>query len=199
FSGVFAIAFDSRRETLYVADLDNRRIRAIEMASGVVRTIAGDGRKGVPNDGEPAVSQPLVDPRAVAADRRGNIYILERSGHALRVVDASGNVRTVAGTGKPGAGDDGPALQVEMNGPKHVCVDGDDNVIIADAENHRILKYLPSEGRIQRIAGTGRKGAGEDGPPLDVDMNRPHGVTVDAAGNLYIADSWNDRIQKLAP
>ena len=68
------------------------------------------------------VSQPLVDPRAVAVDAKGNVYVLERGGHALRVVDAAGKVRTVAGTGKAGLGT-GKALEAAMNGPKHLCLD----------------------------------------------------------------------------
>ncbi len=196
FGGIFAITFDPQRKTMYLADLDNRRVRAIDLASGVVRTIAGNGAKGVPQDGQPAVSEPLVDPRAVAADALGNVYVLERSGHALRVVDSAGRIRTVAGTGKAGKGDDGPALEVAMNGPKHICVDLDNSVIIADAENHRVLRYLPSEGRVVRIIGTGRKGSAYDRSPLAIELNRPHGVTVDAQGTLFITDSYNNRISE---
>src|SRR5436309_992860 len=83
---------------------------------GVVTTVAGNGEKGVPKDGEPAVAQPLVDPRAAAADADGNVYVLERGGHALRVVDKAGRIRTVAGTGAKGsAGVGGPALMAQMN------------------------------------------------------------------------------------
>jgi sugar lactone lactonase YvrE len=198
FGGIFAIAFDPQRETMYLADLDNRRIRAIDLASGVVRTVAGNGEKGLPKDGQTAVSQPLVDPRAVAADAIGNVYILERGGHALRVVDSEGRIRTVAGTGKAGQGDDGPALQVAMNGPKHLCIDRDNSVIIADAENHRIVRYVPAESRVVRIAGTGRKGSRLDASPLQTELNRPHGVTVDREGILFVTDSYNNRILKIS-
>jgi len=198
FGGIFAIAFDPKRESMYLADLDQRRIRAIDLASGIVRTIAGSGAKGVPKDGQPAASQPLVDPRAVAADGLGNVYVLERGGHALRVVDSAGRIRTVAGTGKAGAGDDGPALDVAMNGPKHICIDRENNVLIADAENHRVLRYLPSEGRVVRIAGTGRKGSQFDASPTQIELNRPHGVAVDAQGALFVTDSYNNRILQIA-
>ena len=198
FGGIFSIAFNPQHDTLYLADLDNRRIRAIDVASGTVRTIAGDGTKGVPKDGQPAVSEPLVDPRDVAADALGNVYILERSGHALRVVDRDGRIRTVAGTGKAGQGKEGPALEAALNGPKHICIDRDNTVIIADAENHRILRYLPAEGRVVRIAGTGRKGSRLDASPLQTELNRPHGVTVDREGTLFVTDSYNNRILKIA-
>ena len=107
FGGIYCLALDEPGQTLYLADLDNRRVRRLDLKTGVVSTVAGNGQKGVPNDGDDARSAPLVDPRAVALDGRGNLYILERSGHALRVVDRSGKIRTVAGTGKPGDSGDG--------------------------------------------------------------------------------------------
>jgi DNA-binding beta-propeller fold protein YncE len=198
FGGIYCVALDPAGKRLYLADLDNRRVRALDLHTGVVTTVAGNGRKGVPPDGADARSAPLVDPRAVAVDRKGNVYILERSGHALRVVDAAGKIRTVAGTGVGGLGGDGPALKVALRGPKHLVIDRDDNVIIADSANHVIRKYLPTEGKLVRIAGTGKKGsAGAGGPPLEVEFNEPHGVYVDAAGTLYIVDSNNHRVFRL--
>src|SRR6266850_7808680 len=102
FGNIYCVAFDPKLERMYLADLDNRRIRMIDMKNGIVSTVAGNGKKGVPKDGEDATDQPLVDPRAVAADGVGNVYVLERSGNALRVVDAKGKIRTVAGTGEAG-------------------------------------------------------------------------------------------------
>jgi sugar lactone lactonase YvrE len=199
FGGIYCIALDPRGEQLYLADLDNRRIRAIDLKTGMVCTVAGNGQKGVPEDGAEAVKAPLVDPRAVAADAKGNVYILERSGHALRVVDRDGKIRTVAGTGKVGAtGDGGPAIQATMNGPKHLCIDRDGGVLIADTENHVIRKYLPADGKIIRVAGTGKKGStGVGGPPDKVELSQPHGVYVHPSGELYIADSSNNRIVKI--
>ncbi len=199
FGGIYCLALNAKGQRLYLADLDNHRIRVVDLGSGVVRTVAGNGRRGVPEDGADARTAPLVDPRAVAVDAQGNVYILERSGNALRVVDAAGKIRTVAGTGQKGAGGDGgPARQATLNGPKHLCVDRDGNVIIADTENHLIRKYLPREGKIVRVAGTGKKGAaGLGGPPERAELNQPHGVYVHPSGELYIADSSNNRVLKI--
>ena len=186
FGNVYCVAFDAPKENLFVADLDNRRIRAINVESGIVTTVAGNGQRGIPVDGAKAKEAPLVDPRAVAVDSKGSIYILERSGHALRKVDRDGMIRTVAGSGKKGNAD-GEALKAEFNGPKHICVDANDDVIIADTDNHVIRKYVPKENRVVRIAGA------ESG---EFRLNQPHGVKVDKNGALYIADSLNNRVLK---
>jgi sugar lactone lactonase YvrE len=197
--GVYCIAFSPDSRTLYLVDLDNRRIRAVNMQTGAIGLIAGNGERGVPADGAVAREAPLVDPRAVAADAQGNVYILERGGHALRVVDRTGKIRTIVGTGKPGPSvADSPALEATLRGPKHLCLDRQGNVIIADTDNHCIRKYLIHDGRLLRIAGTGDKGnAGLGGPPEKLELNQPHGVYVSPAGVLYIVDSWNDRVLKI--
>jgi DNA-binding beta-propeller fold protein YncE len=199
FAQAFCLAFDPSGQKMYIADTGNRRIRSVDLRTGVTATVAGSGEKGIPTDGTDALQAPLVDPRAVAADSQGNIYIVERNGHAMRVVDRTGKIRTVAGTGQRGfSGDGGPALAATMDGPKHVSVDHEDNVLITDTENHVIRKYLPREGRIVRVAGTGTKGdAGVGGPPDGVGLARPHGAFVDPAGAIYISDSSNHRVLKI--
>jgi DNA-binding beta-propeller fold protein YncE len=198
FNGVFSIAFHQGR--LYVMDLGNRRVRAVDLKIGVVTTVAGSGEKGVPVDGGDARTQPLVDPRAIAFDSRGSLYICERSGHALRVVDPSGTIRTVAGTGEAGfGGDGGPAREARLNGPKHIWVDRDDSVLITDTENHVIRRYSPKDGSIARVAGTGTPGAGGlDGPAGQCQLNRPHGaIPHPRTGEIYISDSANHRVLRI--
>jgi len=199
FGGIYCLALDEEAQTLDLADLDNRRVRRIDLKTGIVSTVAGNGKKGVPADGDDARAAPLVDPRAVALDGRGNLFVLERSGHALRVVDRAGKIRTVAGTGKPGdSGDGSDARQAKLNGPKHLCADAAGNVLIADTENHRVRIYRPADGTIQAVAGTGRKGTrGVGGPPAEAELNQPHGVTFGPGGTLYIADSSNNRILRI--
>ena len=189
FGIIIQIALDPAGQHLYIADIGNRRIRRIALATGIVETIAGNGAPGAPADGTDAKAAPLLDPRAVAVAPGGGYYILERSGHALRHVDPAGKIRTVAGTGIPGAtGDGGPAREATLNGPKHLCLDRDGTVLVADAENHLIRRYDPKTGLITRVAGDGTPGP----------LRRPHGVTVHD-GVLYIADSYHDRIVRLAP
>src|SRR5262245_27417510 len=201
FGGIYCITFSPDGRKLHLADLDNRRIRAIDMSTTVVTTVAGNGQRGVPEDGARAVDAPLVDPRAVASDAAGNVYVLERSGHALRVVSPEGRIRTVVGTGQKGSdGDGGPARNATLNGPKHLCVDRAGDVIIADSENHCVRKYSPKSGTIVRVAGTGKVGKGGiGGPPEQVELNQPHGVTLAADGTLFICDSINDRVLKIVP
>lgn len=208
FSGPYSIAFDDKHENLYVADLENRRVRAVSLGTlslragavttGKVRLVAGNGQKGVPADGSEAMSSPLFDPRAVAVAKSGDVYILERGGHALRVVDTKGRIRTVVGTGKAGGlTDTTNPLEATLKGPKHLCIDKDDNVLIADSDNHAIRKFLPRENKLVLVAGNGKRGKALNDDPLKTELNQPHGVEVDAQGRIYIADSSNGRVLKI--
>jgi NHL repeat len=201
FGTVIQVALDPAAKHLYVADIDNKRIRRIALDTGIVQTVAGNGKAGKPEDGAVAKDAPLSDPRAVVAAADGSFYILERGGNALRFVDPAGKIRTVAGTGKPGlSGDGGPALDATLSGPKHLCLDRDGSVIIADAESNTVRRYDPKTGKITRIAGTGKKGAtGLGGDPIACELARPHGVTVAPDGTLYITDSYNNRVLRIAP
>jgi sugar lactone lactonase YvrE len=191
FNGTFAIALHPKGDRLYVADLGNRRVRRIDLKSGIVTTVAGNGQKGVPTDGAVAVDSPLVDPRAVAVDGQDNVYILERGGNALRVVGRDGRIRTLIAPG---------SISPDLNGPKHLTVDRKGEVIIADAENHLIRRYSPSTGKTTTIAGTGTRGTHIDSEnPLKTELNRPHGVAFDSTGTLYISDSYNHRILRIRP
>ena len=117
----------------------------------------------------------------------------------MRVVDTSGRIRTVAGTGKAGPGiEDGEALAVTFNGPKHVWIERNDDVLIADSENHVIRRLVVREQRVVRVAGTGRRGAGAPGPdPRAIALSRPHGIYVGPDGAIFVSDSDNGRILRL--
>jgi sugar lactone lactonase YvrE len=197
FDQAYHVALDAAAKNLYVCDLGNRRIRKIDLATNVITTVAGNGTKGVPKDGSVATDAPLVDPRAMTLDKAGRLWILERGGHALRVVE-DGKIRTVAGTGEKGySGDGGPAVKATMNGPKFLWIDPTGDVLIADTENHVIRKYVVKDGTIVRVAGTGKKGKdGVGGPANQVQLSRPHGVAIGADGTMYISDSDNGRLLK---
>lgn len=199
FGGIYCIAFDAPMERLFICDLDFRKIRVMNVKTGIVTHFAGNGQKGVPAEGEAAATQPLQDPRAVACDSKGNVYILERGGHALRVVGVDGRIRTVAGTGKAGLAD-GPGLQAQMNGPKHISIDANDDVLIADAESNTVRRYSPKDGSVRRVAGNGKKGAeGLGGAPAACGLARPHGVrTHPATGEIWITDTYNHRVLRIA-
>ncbi|MBL9117867.1 MAG: NHL repeat-containing protein [Verrucomicrobiaceae bacterium] len=197
--GPYCITLTPDSKTLLIANL--LQIHAIDLETGKGRVVAGNGKKGKPEDGAAALDAPLVDPRAVGQDSKGNIYILERGGNALRVVDTSGKIRTVVNaSGKKGnSGDGGPGLEATMNGPKHLCIDIDDTVLIADAENHVVRRFDPKSGMITRIAGTGKNGkAGLGGEPTKCELARPHGVTIHPlTKEIWITDSYNNRILKM--
>lgn len=199
FNELYAVDLNRAGDKLYLTDLRNRRIRLLDLQTGIVTTIAGNGQSGIPTDGADAASSPLVDPRATAVDSKGNLYILERRGNALRVVNRAGKIRTLIGpanSSNPPRSANG--IERELNGPKHLCVDSQDNVIIADSENHLIRRYDPKTGMTTNLAGSGEKGdrlITDD--PLKTQLNRPHGVFVHPSGSLYISDSDNHRVLKL--
>jgi len=184
FNYIMCITLNPSGEKLHVADLKNRRIREIDLKSGKVRTIAGNGQRGVPKDGAKATEAPLVDPRAVCSDTAGNVYVLERGGHALRVVRPDGRIYTVAGNGEKG-NSDGRGSAARFNGPKHICADPAGNIYVADDVNHLIRKYEPKTGEVSTVLGRGK-----------VKLSKPHGVTWDK-GKLYIVDSSNHRILRV--
>ena len=181
---------------LFIADSLNDRIRKVD-ASGTITTVAGTGELGFSGDGGPATSARLSRPNDVAVDGAGNLFIADSGNNRIRKVDATGTISTVAGTGRTGGGDGGPAVQAQLHGPSGVAVDGAGNVFIADRYNYRIRK-VDSAGVITTVAGTGVRGSsGDGGPATSARLSGAEGVAVDGAGNVYIADEGNDRIRKV--
>ena len=192
----FGVAVDTDGN-LYIADTSNHRIARVDIA-GTITTFAGTGEKGFSGDGGPAVQALLDRPRGVAVDGAGNLYIADSFNQRIRRVDIAGTITTFAGTGEKGfSGDGGPAVQTLLNDPFGVAVDTDGNLYIADTSNHRIAR-VDIAGTITTFAGTGEKGfSGDGGPAAQALLNGPFGVAVDGAGNLYIADSFNQRIRRV--
>jgi sugar lactone lactonase YvrE len=195
------VALDGRGR-LYIADVADHRIRSVDLASGIIETFAGTGKGRHDGDGGPAASASIHGARAVGVGPDGTVYILERQGNSLRTVDArSRTIRTVAGTGAAGyAGDGGPALQAQFNGPKELTIDKDGNIYIVDTENHAIRRIDARTAMVATVAGTGRQGVqGDGGAAVRARLDRPHGVAIGADGAMLIGDTGNHRIRKVAP
>ena len=181
---------------ILVADIGNHRTRLIDLASGLVATVAGSGKGGLPVDGAPALEASMGDTRAVTEAADGTLYVLLRGGNALVEVK-DGKVRTVVnGAGKKGyTGDGGPAIEATMNGPKYVAMDREGRVLIADAENHCIRRFDPVSGKIERIAGLPPKASDGIGASLlETGLRRPHGVRIGPDGRIYVCDTYNNRV-----
>ena len=190
------VAVDSAGN-LYIADSYNFRIRKV--SNGAITTVAGNGAPGFGGgDNGPATSAPLSRPSGIAVDSAGNLYIAEFNSGRIRKV-TNGAITTVAGSGTPGfSGDRGSATSAQLNGPEGVAVDSAGNLYIADFGNNRIRKV--SNGVITTVAGTGTPGfSGDNGPATSAQLAYPAGVASDSAGNLYVADTSNNRIRVLTP
>ncbi len=193
------IAVDGAGNITFVDALNNR-VRRIDALTGNISTIAGSGTSGSCCDNGPASGANIVAPSGTAVDASGNLLIAESGGHAIRRVDAATQViTTVAGSGVPGfSGDGGVPAAASLNSPGAVAVDGSGNVYIADTGNHRVRRIDIATGKIDTFAGNGSAAfAGDGGPAASASLSNPGGLAFDAAGNLVIADTGNDRVRKV--
>jgi len=188
---------ESQEARFYFASSD--RVYRVAV-NGTLTVIAGTGIAGFSGDGGPATSAQLSDPRHLAVDRAGNLFIADQFNHRIRKVTPEGVISTVVGRGDPGfSGDGGPAAAARLGYPAAVAVDRTGNLFIADTGNHRIRVVTP-EGVINTLAGTGDEGfGGDDGPAAAAQLGSPAGLAVDRAGNLLIADPYSSRIRKVNP
>ena len=185
---------------IYIADYGCSVVRRVAV-DGTITTVAGNGTSGYSGDGGPATSAQLRWPWSVALDATGNLYIADYYDHRVRKVGVGGIITTVAGTGTQGsAGDGGPAAAAQLYDPHGVAVDAVGNLYIADTGNN-VIRKVAGDGTITTIAGsiTSPGNSGDGGPATEAKLDYPTAVAVDAAGNLYIADSWNYVIRKVSP
>jgi uncharacterized protein (TIGR03437 family) len=185
---------------VYIADTLNNVVRKIS-TNGTISNYAGNGGAGSSGDGSAATSAQLHGPQGLALDASGNLYIADTMNAKVRKVSAGGVITTVAGSGTPGSGGDGSAAaSAQLNLPIGVAVDSSGNVYIADFGNSRVRKVAASGGAIGTVAGNGSAGySGDGGLAVKAQLNGPQGVAVDAAGNLYIADTENNAIREVTP
>lgn len=188
---------------LYIADIGNHRIRRVHLATGQLDTIAGNGQRQLPQDGQPAKNRPVLGPRALAIDGR-TLWVALREGHSLWKMDLDRGIWWhVAGTGQKGySGDGGPARAATLNGPKGVALDRYGNVYLADTENQVIRRVHVRTGIITTVAGQGpdARGFGGDGGPAEkAQFDRPHGICVAADGTIFVGDTNNHRVRQIKP
>jgi Bacterial surface protein, Ig-like domain/HYR domain/NHL repeat len=184
-----------------IADPRFNRVRRIVQSTGRIHLVAGNGLFGFLGDGGLAVNARLNRPLGVAVGPGGDVFIADTNNHRIRRVRPStGGIITVAGSSSFGGyfGDGGPATSARLNTPAGVFKDGSGNLYIADQRNNLIRKVEDSTGLITRVAGNGLFSfCGDGGPPLNACFAGPQGVSVDTAGNLFIADTNNNRIRKV--
>jgi uncharacterized protein (TIGR03437 family) len=222
---------------LYIADQNNDRIEAV-LSSGSAVTVAGTGVPGFNADGLPATSTQIFSPgnmaigpdgtiyfadkgnqrlreirtdqtistvaqiaaSAVAVDSTGVVYMADADLHEVFRIDRAGHQDIIAGTGVAGfGGDGGPAVAALLNAPAGVAADRQGNVYIADTGNNRIRVITP-DGNIRTVAGTGAADFdGDEGPALSAVLDAPTALAIDVAGNIWMADTGNNRVRKLSP
>ena len=185
---------------IYIVDEYNGAIREVNAATGIISTVAGNGTIGETGNGGPATSAELDYPYGEALDSAGNIYIADYYANTIRKVNAAtGIISTVAGNGTGGyTGDGGPATSAELDYPYYVAVDSAGNIYIADFNNNVIREVNAATGIISTVAGNGTGGyAGDGGLATSAELYEAGSVTLDGAGNLYIADYYNNLIRKV--
>jgi sugar lactone lactonase YvrE len=181
---------------VYIADTHNQRIRKV--SGGTIATIAGTGVSGFSGDNGPAASAMLSNPTALAVDSNGNLYIADTDNHRIRKISGT-TITTVAGNGEQTfSGDGSAATAAGIDSPNGVAVDAVGAIYIGDTHNHRV-RVVNTSGAISTLAGNGSRNYGGDaGTATAASLARPRGLSVDAQGNIYVADSDNNRIRLIA-
>ena len=197
-----ALLYDAAGD-LYISDTKNNAIRFVNAKTGIITTVAGTGNPtgAYTGDNGPARSATLNAPVGIALDGSGNLYIADAGNNVIRKVSAGGTITTVAGNGNFGTGgtDGAKATFASLGHPKGVAVDSAGNIYFSDSLNNKIRVVTPN-GTISTIAGTGQIGyTGDSGPALSAQFTDPTQLTIDAKGNLYVADTGNNVIRLLTP
>ncbi|MDE3248838.1 MAG: gliding motility-associated C-terminal domain-containing protein [Bacteroidota bacterium] len=191
-----------KQGNIYVAESSGHRVRRIDIATGIITTIAGTGNPGFSGDGGPATKANIDTPNDLAIDDNGNIYIADYKNNRIRKVNlATGTISTIAGTGAPSnGGDGGPATAARIPYPKSICLDTKGNLYIAESYagvSCRIRKMNLSTGVINTVAGGNAYAySGDGGPAVNASLFDPTAVLTDAMGNIYISE-YDSRVRKV--
>jgi len=201
-NGPFDVGFDLAGN-LYFSDTFNHRIRRVDGRTGAIATVAGSGTAGYAGDGGPAVAAAFNEPYGIAVDRNGNIYVADRHNHCVRRIDdASGNVTTFAGNGRPGyAGDGGPAAEAGLVEPNGLGFDpAQQRLFIADVADHRVRVVELASGTIATFAGTGEPAhTGDGGPAAAAGVFGARAVKIAADGTVYILERQGSTLRAVDP
>jgi DNA-binding beta-propeller fold protein YncE len=187
---------------LYFCDLDNQRIRRLDLRTHRTTTIAGHGQKAYSGDGGAAAAASLNMPHEIQFDSAGNLYIAERDNHVVRRVEAkTGVISTFAGTGAPGfSGDGGPATRAQLRQPHSIAMAPKGRLLICDIGNHRVRQVDVSSGVIETYGGTGERLPTPDGASVkNAPLNGPRTIAINRDGNLYLALREGNAIYRVAP
>jgi streptogramin lyase len=193
-----SIQFDAHGD-LFICDIGNHVIRKVDMKSGAISTFAGTGKAGPTPDGAPIAGTPLKGPRSLDFDAAGNLWLCTREGNQVFKFDLkAGKILHIAGTGQKGfTGNGGPAKEATLSGPKGIAIAKNGDAYLVDTESHSIRMVDAKKGTLELVVGTGEKGDGPDGDPLQCKLARPHGVWVDPDGTVFIGDSETHRVRVL--
>ena len=175
---------------LYFCEVDNHRVRRLDLKTRKMTLIAGNGQRGYRGDGGPAAEASLSAPHELLFDGKGDLYIAERDNHVIRKVDMkTGIISTVAGTGMAGfSGDGGPGTKAQLRQPHSIVMDRDGTILICDIGNHRIRRLHLDTGTIETYAGTGENKATPEGSSVrEAPLNGPRTMALASNGDLFLA------------
>src|SRR5207253_480260 len=182
-------------------DTFNHRIRRVDASTGIITTVAGNGKKGFGGDGSKATDAMLNEPYGICLDGEGNLFIVDRLNFCIRRVDSSrGVITTIAGTGgKSGfGGDRGPADKALLREPNGICLDGKGKLYIADVADQRVRVVDLKAGAINTLAGNGKKvSAGDGGPLKGATFAGPRAVAVGPDGSLYVVEREGNGVRRI--
>jgi NHL repeat len=199
FGFLYGLAVDANNN-VYIADSGNSVIRKVDAATQIISTIAGNGTVGFSGDGGPATSAQLESPTAISVDPSGNVYVADQLNNRIRRIDATTHViTTIAGPGNGvSLGDGGLATAAGLNQPQGLVIDSRGNLYISDTSNDRVRRVDASTQIITTVVGNGSGGfSGDGGPATSAMLYAAEGLALDAAGNLFIADTYNNRVRKV--
>ncbi|MEX0618086.1 MAG: hypothetical protein WDZ76_07350 [Pseudohongiellaceae bacterium] len=185
---------------LYFCEVDTGRTRRLDLVSGRLTTIAGNGEKAYSGDGGTALSASFSAPHEIRFDHQANLYIVERDAHVVRRVEAgTGIVSTVAGNGRPGfSGDGGAAVNAQLYQPHSIAFDADGNLLICDIRNHRVRRVNMNDNSINTLSGTGEREQTPDAASLDgTPLFGPRSIDTDNDGNAYLVLREGNAVFKL--